>query len=177
MDNLKRRIRTGRPRTNQERYASGRSKPITSEDLRLPNLWQRIKQHGVQAGIDPRMGSEIGRLCLFGHLTGTDFEAANRFAFVVGRWEALNGMPRRSVASPSYSSGRGLDTSGDPSPDVVDEVRESYYRMVAVIPSQPIHIKAMLENVCVDDLMCPEQHYQDLHRLLQRLATLWGIRE
>lgn len=161
----------GRPRRkNVPRKSDG---TINYGEMRQNNIWQRIKQYGKRLGVDPRLESEIGRLAFFGFITGSDFEAANRFAVTVGRWEVVMGMPRRSTASPSYLMGRaGIDHS-EPDPDVVSEARDSYDRMMALIP---LVARNMLESVCVDNEMCPEVHYRDLHLLLERLAVLWGFK-
>ena len=173
--NLRRRLSSGRPRigSERERWPNGH---VKQADPRLNNLWQRIKQYGVRAGIDPRLESEIGRLTLFGHLTPTDFEAANRFAVTVAKWELVMDMPRRTSASPSYIQGRGGVDNSEVDPEIVSEAKDAYHKMMLQIPANPAHIRIMLESVCVDNHICPASHYADLHLLLERLAKLWGMR-
>jgi hypothetical protein len=100
--NLKQRSRAGRPRQPGPGTKSGRRKPIGQKSA--PTTWRRIYDEGVAVGLDPRLGTEIGRLALAGHLTETQATAG----VFVGNWyaQAANALPpRRTPVSPLLMAG------------------------------------------------------------------------
>ncbi len=175
---LKKRQNSGPKPRRGDRDESGKLKP---GDPRLDNLWQRIRQHAVKLGTDPRMESEVGRLTMFGHLTGSDFEAANRLAKIIGRWEALHGYPQRRTPSPSYLVGRvrynnNNDGDIDLEESIINETNSDYKSAMKEIPEFPTYIRFTVESVVVDNNLCPQDCYSDLHTVLGRLAKLWNIK-
>lgn len=70
-----------------------------------PAVWGRIKAEALRGAMDPRLGTEIGRLALHADLTNSQAAAAFRVAEIYGRYEHYKGK-RRVTASPSYETGR-----------------------------------------------------------------------
>jgi hypothetical protein len=102
--NLKQRQRAGRPRKPGLRTKAGRPKP--AGDKGAPTTWRRILDEGVALGLDPRLGTELGRLALHGLLSETQVTAGT---FIAG-WYAQAAKairpPRRMPASPDLNAGR-----------------------------------------------------------------------
>ncbi len=71
----------GRSSKSGERYKCGKLKPAeTSKQPISPTLWQRIKTNGQKIGLDPRLGTELGRLALHDELTSAEVSAGFRIA-------------------------------------------------------------------------------------------------
>jgi hypothetical protein len=92
--------RRGRPSKSGDRYKCGKLKPAdTSKQPISPALWQRIKTNGQKIGLDPRLGSELGRLALHDELTSAEVSASFRIAEIYHAFEFFHGRTRSAAGS------------------------------------------------------------------------------
>src|ERR1700704_81680 len=90
----------GRPSKSGERYKRGKLKPAdTSRQPISPALWQRIKTNGQKIGLDPRLGTELGRLALHDELTSAEVSAGFRVAESFQGFEFFHGRTRSAAGS------------------------------------------------------------------------------
>jgi hypothetical protein len=90
----------GRPSKSGDRYKCGKLKPAeTSKQPISPALWQRIKTNGQKIGLDPRLGTELGRLALHDELTSTEVSAGFRIAEIYQTFERFHGRTRSPAGS------------------------------------------------------------------------------
>jgi hypothetical protein len=90
----------GRPSKSGDRYKCGKLKPAdTSKQPISPALWQRIKTNGQKIGLDPRLGTELGRLALHDELTSSEVSAGFRIAEIYGAFELFHGRTRSAAGS------------------------------------------------------------------------------
>jgi hypothetical protein len=90
----------GRPAKSGERYKCGKLKPAeTSKQPISPALWQRIKTNGQKIGLDPRLGTELGRLALHDELTSAEVSAGFRIAEIYHAFERFHGRTRSAAGS------------------------------------------------------------------------------
>jgi hypothetical protein len=90
----------GRPAKQGDRYKCGKLKPAeTSKQPISPALWQRIKTNGQKIGLDPRLGTELGRLALHDELTSAEVSAGFRIAEIYEAFEFFYGRTRSAAGS------------------------------------------------------------------------------
>ena len=90
----------GRPSKTGDRYKCGKLKPAeTSKQPISPALWQRIKTNGQKIGLDPRLGTELGRLALHDELTSAEVSAGFRIAEIYQVFEHFHGRTRSAAGS------------------------------------------------------------------------------
>jgi hypothetical protein len=90
----------GRPSKSGDRYKCGKLRPAeTSKQPISPALWQRIKTNGQKIGLDPRLGTELGRLALHDELTLAEVSAGFRIAEIYGAFEFFHGRTRSAAGS------------------------------------------------------------------------------
>jgi len=90
----------GRPAKAGDRYKCGKLKPAeTSKQPISPALWQRIKTNGQKIGLDPRLGTELGRLALHDELTSAEVSAGFRIAEIYHAFEHFHGRTRSAAGS------------------------------------------------------------------------------
>ena len=90
----------GRPSKSGDRYKCGKLKPAdTSKQPISPALWQRIKTNGQKIGLDPRLGTELGRLALHDELTSMEVSAGLRIAEIYQGFEFFHGRTRSAAGS------------------------------------------------------------------------------
>jgi hypothetical protein len=90
----------GRPSKSGDRYKCGKLKPAdTSKQPISPALWQRIKTNGQKIGLDPRLGTELGRLALHDELTSAEVSAGFRIAEIYQAFEHFHGRTRSAAGS------------------------------------------------------------------------------
>jgi hypothetical protein len=90
----------GRPSKSGDRYKCGKLKPAeTSKQPISPALWQRIKTNGQKIGLDPRLGTELGRLALHDELTSAEVSAGFRIAEIYRAFEHFHGRTRSAAGS------------------------------------------------------------------------------
>lgn len=184
----------GRKRKDGERYPSGRLKKKEEPASAAPVTFRRIRDLAVAGALDARMGSEIGRLHLRGEINDAQATTAEHIAAIYARYERMKRMPRRTCASPSY-----LRSFGDP--DVAEErmtpdelthherrVRRAvraYEGLQEELPADTTikgtgrlrksSARAMLEQICVEDLPVGDQNLPALRILLDRISGKLGI--
>lgn len=192
----------GRRRVDGERYESGRLRPRgkgRKPDLEPISgvLWQRMRQHGRTLGLDPRLTTELGRLNMFGELTIAMTAAGFRIAEIYGRFEGYK-RKGRSTRSPSYNASYGEAGIAEEllTPEQLDmlesrirEASEAFeklvgrawasdenYDLIPGIPGQiPKHLRAAIEQLCVEDKPINPTALDDIRELLQSLAISWKI--
>jgi hypothetical protein len=92
----------GRPSKSGDRYKCGKLKPAeTSKQPISPALWQRIKTNGQKIGLDPRLGTEQGRLVLHDELTSAEVSAKFRIGEIYHAFEHFHSRTR-SAPGPSF---------------------------------------------------------------------------
>jgi hypothetical protein len=90
----------GRPSKTGDRYKCGKLRPAeTSKQPISPALWQRIKTNGQKIGLDPRLGTELGRLALHDELTSAEVSAGFRIAEIYQTFEHFHGRTRSAAGS------------------------------------------------------------------------------
>lgn len=171
----------GRRRKQGARYPSGRLRPAPKPTANpiTGAEWQRIRQHALKLGADPRLITELGRLNLFGELTAAQTTAGHRVAEIYGRFERMNGL-RRSVRSPSYERAFGISLTGDP--EAERAAHDAYLALqaaleqVAPAPLRRKHyLVDALETLCVENRPIGASLYPEIRSLLQNLAERWQI--
>jgi hypothetical protein len=90
----------GRPSKSGDRYKCGKLKPAeTSKQPISPALWQRIKANGQKIGLDPRLGTELGRPALHDELSSAEVSAGFRIAEIYQVLERFHGCTRSAAGS------------------------------------------------------------------------------
>jgi hypothetical protein len=90
----------GRPAKPGDRYKCGKLRPAeTTKQPISPALWQRIKTNGQKIGLDPRLGTELGRLALHDELTSAEVSAGFRIAEIYKAFEGFHGRTRSAAGS------------------------------------------------------------------------------
>lgn len=172
----------GRNRKQGERYRSGDLRP-TGEPL-APAAWQRQLQAARLKIIDPKFGSELGRLQAAKELTATQVTAGERIGEIYGRYERFSGK-RRSAKSPSYESGLGSigaadDRLSQEERDRMQKIEGDAFRAFQALSGYMQHfprdLRAMIEHLCVDDRALNPTRLSEIRQALGHLAEkLFGI--
>lgn len=102
-------------RRSRPRYPCGKPRPETAS----PAVIQSIIDQAKRGAANPLLRSEIGRLRLTDVLDNAQVMAATRFAAICGAYDRAKGLPRRTVASPSYQSGYGSRDEADREDDAI----------------------------------------------------------
>lgn len=169
----------GRPAQPGARDQSGRRRELG--DPRAPTLWRRIRDDGIRAGLDPRLGTELSRLSLFGELTDTHVETGFRIAEIYGRYERAKRKRRHSV-SPSYVRAYGDLDAGEDELDPIALKRleaairkaernwKALQKAIDGLPCDEREARALLERVCVEDQRIDTARLNDLRFVLTELA-------
>ena len=173
-----------RPRSQGDRYPGGKLKrrKSTKPDIEpiAPALWQRIKQHGRDFGVDPRLTSELGRLNLHGELTVAMTVAGFRIGEIYRRYETHKRLSR-SPKSPSYNASYGEAGIAEELllPEQIEElerrIREATRSWEAVESEIPRELRHAVQSLCVEDRPISPIFYEDIRRLLSRLSTAWNV--
>lgn len=171
----------GRPRKNGERYPSGDVKP-TVEGI-APALWQRIRADGMAKLLDPRFGSELGRLNMRAELTNAQTATGMRIGEIYGRFERYKRKPR-SAKSPSYEMGFGGEPDIAEERMTSEEIAQHEDRVRAATTAwQDLQAKfpnsaarSIIEMLCVEDRPVPSHHLGDLRKLLDFIAAGFGAK-
>jgi hypothetical protein len=164
----------GKVRKQRDRYPCGRLRPAGIPGA--PTVWRRIKDYGIRLGINPEVGSVLGRLSIFGELGERQVEAGRRFAHIVADFEREAGCPKRSPASPQYNVrfGRTHAYTEEMDPKAVarlSALQRQFYRLEAVL-SDP-HTRAIVEEVCCNDREIHSLDFPTLRSGLTALADYW----
>lgn len=172
--------RAGRPPLAGERYACGRRKPDTN--ARANNIWRRVVDDGIRFGLDPRLGTVIGRLSLHGEITDRQAEAGFHIAKIYGEFERHH-RRCRSTVSPSYARAFGDPDAAEERMDPDELARlerrvqlatKRYKRLQAIIDDLPVnHDKArdVIERLCVEDREIDACHLGSVRAMLDRIGV------
>ena len=119
-----------------------------------------------------RAATVVGRMYLEGILTKAEAEAGFLYAENVGAYECMNGYPPRHRQSPSFEFGRtavrGLDLEARRRRCTA--IQQQYDQMQVHVPSFPILISIVLEEVCCNDRPVHSLHHNMLKKILRDLA-------
>ncbi len=163
----------GRPPKDGERYPSGGLKPEVA-----PAVLARMRTAVAQGMLDPKFGSQVGRLLMMRALTPAEAAAAFRIGEIYGRFETQNGL-RRSTRSPSYES--GVSTGGRMDVSLADDeqdarrraIEEEWLSLQDELADCPREIRAQLEALCVEDVAVSSLMLPALEKILTRIATVF----
>ena len=150
----------GRPSKSGERYKCGKLKPAeTSKQPISPALWQRIKTNGQKIGLDPRLGTELGRLALHDELTSAEVSAGFRIAEIYQVFEHFHGRTRSAAGSSFFRQfvadlERPIEVGRRRSDDHIDLDREEREREAredfdVLQFYMPVAQRDLVEQVCV----------------------------
>lgn len=170
-----------------ERYPSGDLKPQTdAREPWSPTMIQRLKEHGKLVLGDKRLGTVLGIMHLQGIVSETEFAAGMLYAEDVGAWERIKGHPARHTRSVSFDAGYGradldLDALERIDPEAAAKIKakiarrrrkieKRYHRAQDCIPSNPILLSTLLEEVCCNDRPVHSLHHPAVKAMLKNLA-------
>ena len=172
----KRRLKTGRPRKDGERYPSGdRKRSETEREAKAVVIEARERHYGLtpdQAKSD-LAGHALGRLYMARLITKDMFEAGLRYGDDVRRYFAYYLGTAPTVAAQNLMKVRGFD--GDVSEGAAEKGRKAvtrYMELDAILPIASPRIKAATYAVCVDD---DAANVSQLQAGLLKLADYYGI--
>jgi hypothetical protein len=151
----------GRPSKSGERYKCGKLKAAeTSKQPISPALWQRIKTNGQKIGLDPRLGTELGRLALHDELTSAEVSAGFRIAEIYHAFEHFHGRTRSAAGSSFFRQfvadlEKPIEIGRRRSDDYIDldreererETREDFDVLQYYLP---VAQRDLVEQVCVE---------------------------
>lgn len=148
-------------------------KQRTAIDAISPTAFKRMMDQAALEAKDPRLGTEIGRLCAAGRMTATEATAAFRVAEIYGRYERVAGL-KRSSKSPSYEVGYG--GGGDTVEGEHDQKAvKAWKELQGHIPVWPAGMRTNLETLAVENRCIGPIEVKETCLLLQILAHAFGI--
>jgi hypothetical protein len=151
----------GRPSKSGDRYKCGKLKPAeTSKQPISPALWQRIKTNGQKIGLDPRLGTELGRLALHDELTSAEVSAGFRIAEIYNSFYNYHGLTRSAAGSSFFRQfvadlEKPIEVSRRRTDDYIDLDREAAEREAredfdVLQYYMPVAQRDLIEQVCVE---------------------------
>ena len=151
----------GRPSKSGERYKCGKLKPAETKKQPIsPALWQRIKTNGQKIGLDPRLGTELGRLALHDELTSGEVSAGFRIAEIYNAFYYFHGRTRSAAGSSFFrqfvaDGGKLIEVGRRSSDDYIDIDREEAEREAReefdiLQFYMPVTQRDLVEQVCVE---------------------------
>lgn len=160
-----------------ERFPSGKLKPAKKQRGAPPEGWspthirRALDQAYILAG-NPLLASEIGQMLMRKELTPREASAAFAYARRVGRLEKIShGAPARWTKSQAFDFGfRGAPASGYVDPDVAEKIQAEADEVMGCIPTFPILLMTIVEEVCCNDRPINSLHLPDFKRLMNRIA-------
>lgn len=165
----------GADRQGAERFPGGKLKSETA-----PTLVYRMREHGKVLGLDPRLGSVLGVMGVHRELSDAEIAAGFAIAEIYGRYEMLQGMPRRTIASPSYERGFGNKSANASNMDP-DEIKR-HKRAVKRATKQFDKLQnwlgnqaELVERVCVLNERPGPANKGMLATVLHEVATRMGM--
>jgi len=150
----------GRPSKSGERCKCGKLKPAdTSKQPISPALWQRIKTNGQKIGVDPRLGTELGRLALHDELSSAEVSAGFRIAEIYNSFYYFHRLTRSAAGSSFFRQfvadlEKPIEISRRATDDYLDidrelrerEAREDFDVLQYYMPAAQ---RDLIEEVCV----------------------------
>lgn len=168
------RTRAGRPRRedvardNQGRVMASEYR----EDPRTLPQWNRLRDIAAEMMIDPRLGTQRGRMFYQRQITASEFEAANRWADMLDAFDILVLGRRRTPASPALERlGHGESSGRDP--EAVARFRERHSAAHAALLAGGKICEIATNRLCREEGL--GAFYTDAQRGLRLLAAHWGI--
>lgn len=154
MGKKKKNNKGGRPRKSGERYPSGKLKPqantqaqdVVGSSSISPTSVHRIRELGRAFALDPKLGTELGRLLLLEQVTSLEAAAGFRLADIYRRFERQHGR-RRFAKSPSHEFG----FKGGPTVDDDDDAEKPFLAIQEKLKPFGSHARDHIETLCVDD--------------------------
>jgi hypothetical protein len=164
----------GRPKKSGARYASGQLRPDAGREA---TAWRRILGVAIQLGLNPLLGTQLGRLGVLNELAAHHVETGFRIAEIYGRYEHAIGR-RRSVASPSYETGCGrmMDAETDSASRRARAATRAFGALQAELLLCPRGARAAIEELCVEDRVCPPGALPTVKIALDLLSISLGMR-
>jgi hypothetical protein len=136
----------GRPRLAGDRYPSGQLKPVGKQpDGTPPAKIRRAVDLALHGAADPVLATPLGWLRLHNKLTDSQVAAGIAYAKLRGQADRALGLPRRSIASPSYEVGYGSRGSSA-APDANRKTNERWGELRKELRPQGVNL---LDYVCV----------------------------
>lgn len=166
----------GRGRKNGRRYPSGDLVQIP--DI-APTKLSRIVRLAMIRAVDPNLGTCVGWLRLRGMLSSAQMSAALKWASLIGQHDRIQGMPRRSVKSPSYElgfRGQGQDIPDDA--EYVEILKEKYRGAVQALLARDYsgRLEALVTDVVLDNRSPAYWERNKLENGLTILAHYFSIK-
>jgi hypothetical protein len=166
----------GRPKKPGKRHPAGQL--VQAPESPSVAAWQRIATDAVKLGLNPLIGTQLGRLGFLDILTPAEVATGFRIAEIYGRYERAIGR-RRSVASPSYEMGRGRDTAAPESEEARERAQDAaraFGALQAEMALAPRGVRGALEELCVEDRPCPPGWLPAVKVALGMLGAALGVK-
>jgi hypothetical protein len=152
----------GRPRKSGARYADGKLRKPTLEQLKeasaaqyRENMAQAAAQphrRGARDPLSPKLADALGRFCEALRLRDELHDAGQEFGHIVRSWRAAKGVPE-SVRRDATGTGRG------PSDETVDRWWREIERVEGKLREHGQITLLAARSLCVDDCdISPEVH-------------------
>jgi hypothetical protein len=144
-------------------------------------VWQRIRLDLTRHARNSLAGTQLGRYGIIGELSDVEVAAGYKIAEIHACYDAAMGV-RRHIASPSYEAGFGRDAGHESQAEAVrsKSAQRAYEAMMAVLTTANRTLGRGLieavEDVCVEDLVCPPGRFADLRTALAMVAAHFGYR-
>lgn len=165
----------GRKRQLGDRYPSGKLKPAEKQPGTPPAKIRRIVDLAMNAAADPMLATAVGWLRLHRVLTDTQTAAALAYAKLQGQYDSAMGIPRRSVASPSYGAGFGRDNGREQDEKALASLKRKYTALREVVKNSGPRSLGIMDRTCVEDLQPPLFETPDLISILSAVAKHLGM--
>ena len=168
----------GRPRQSGGRYPSGDLRP---EGI-APALVGRMKNATIKLLLDPKLGTEVGRLSAAGILTHAQAATAWRVGEIYNKWHRLKRL-RTSAKSPDFEQGFG---SADLAEErMSDEQLERFeaaikaadadWRLVDLFLTEiNREVRKAVLDLCVEDRAISPGMYGHIRQVFGAFALRWG---
>jgi hypothetical protein len=170
--------RTGRKRKSGARYPNGQLRREHQDSPRVVAAGMPHRRGLGEHGADQKAESELGRMALFGRISGHQYLAGVKFANLVGAYLATI-QPPRALAG----NGRGYDCDSCPPPPPGEEPGdcECFRRRTRYMDAHDALMKAgrdaliAVKMVAVHDERCPWKLMTQLNWGLAALVQHFGL--
>lgn len=143
--------RGGRPRKDSARDKSGRIDWwAVREDAWRPTAWNAWREKSIALGMDPRLATQRGKMFFLQELTGTEVEAADRWAEMLERRDMLVLGRRRSPAPPMLEK-RSHGESSEYDPERIERFKAAFDAAHQVVLLHGKVAEAYLNRLCRDE--------------------------
>jgi hypothetical protein len=172
----------GRPAKAGERYPSGKLRPAdTSKSPIAPAVWQRIQADATKLGLDPRLGTELGRLSMHAELSLSEVSAGFRIAEIYYRFEHMHGRSRSAAGSsffrqfvanleqPADAHIRGALSLADREQNEIEAKAEFEMLQEYMPPGQ----RSLIEQLCVENRPISPHQIATIKQILNWFAGLF----